>query len=242
MQYMRSYQFIMDKANWFMNILMGVVCSFIPIIGSIVFDGYMFEMIESLHRDPEHKEYADFDFNRFTKYLSRGIWPFLVNFVLGMIIALPLVIIGVIIMVVLMAATKGAPAAFVAGELIIVLMALVASVLVAIVGWPAMLYAGLSGEFNLSRMKAFVTDFLKRVKKELILSILFVFGTGLALSFVGMCALFVGIYFVAIAINMAMHHLLFQLYELYLERGGQPILSEEERRSRGDDLASVEPA
>lgn len=231
MQYMRAYQFIMDKKNWFMNILMGVVCSMIPVIGNIVFDGYLFEVIESLHRDPERKEYPDFDFNRFTKYLMRGVWPFLVNLILGLIISLPLSLIAAVIMIALIAGTKGAPAAVIGGYLLVIVISLAAGILVACIGWPAMLCAGLSEEFNFAKMSAFVRDFLPRVKKELILAILFVVGTGIVFSFVGMCALFVGIYFAAVAINMAAHHLMFQLYELYLERGGTPIQSKEDRET-----------
>ena len=47
----------------------------------------------------------------------------------------------------------------------------------------------------------------------------------------------VGAYFAEVAINMAFHHLLFQMYELYLKRGGSPI-----RRVGESDLGEVEAA
>src|SRR5262245_58216877 len=90
-QYMRAYQFIRDSKNWFMNVLMGVVCNLIPVIGGIVFTGYLFEVIDSLHEDPDHRDYPDFDFNRFMAYIMRGVWPFLAALAINLVLAVPVV-------------------------------------------------------------------------------------------------------------------------------------------------------
>jgi hypothetical protein len=242
---MRSYQFIMDRKNWVMNLIYGGLClivaGFIPVLPQMVLEGWLFEVIDSLHRDPEHQEYADFDFNRFSKYLGRGVWPVLLKFLVGLVIVMPIVLLCFVIMFGLLMAFNGSVPALIAGVLTILVLALAAGLLEAVIVWPATLYVGLSGEFNISAIAAFVKDFVKRVKKELFLSILFFLGTGFVVETLGSCAFLVGVYFAMAAVLMAQHHLMFQLYELYLERGGEPIPSKSEYEPRGDDLVSAGP-
>jgi hypothetical protein len=223
MQYMRSFQFIMDRKNWMMNILMGGVCFLIPIIGPLVFLGWMYEVIESLHRDPEHRDYADFDFNRFSEYLSRGIWPFLVQLIVGAILAVPIMIMYVLMFVVVLAAAKDAPVLILFFYLLFMIVVIVLTIGSALISWPAGLYTGLNRGFNFGAIVAFVKDFSRRMLKETLLSMLFLMVAGLILGPLGFLLFCVGIYFVQAAISMSQHHLQFQLYELYLQRGGSPI-------------------
>jgi uncharacterized membrane protein YedE/YeeE len=225
MQYMRSVQFIMDRANWLTNILLCGVCHIIPIIGQIVVQGYLFEVIESLHRDPEHKEYPDFDFNRFMEYLTRGVWPFLMALVVGLVIGVPLGLFagcGMAIAIGIASATKS-PAVIVIFYFLMILFAIAVGLLSVVVTWPATLQAGLQREFNVSAVIEFTKDFNKRVFKEMLLSALFVFAIALVAEFVGLLACVFGVLFTMTAVIFAQHHLFFQLYELYLERGGAPL-------------------
>jgi hypothetical protein len=226
MQYMRSLQFIMERKNWMTNVLLGGVCMLVPIVGPIVFSGYLFEVIDALLRDPEHKDYPDFDFNRLTEYLSRGIWPFLMQLVLGLIIAVPLVLIFFVLIcagAVIAASTKS-EGIMVVMQLLAYLLILVASILSILVTLPAELQAGLGREFNFSGVLAFVKDFNKRVFKEMLLAVLFLVAIAVVAEFVGMAVFCVGIYFTIAVVVMAQRHLQFQLYQLYLERGGTPIV------------------
>jgi hypothetical protein len=52
---------------------------------------------------------------------------------------------------------------------------------------------------------------------------LFLLVTAPILMTFGLLVFVVGAYFADVWINMATHHLLFQMYEVYLERGGSPI-------------------
>lgn len=225
MQYMRSVQFIMDRANWLTNILLSGVCMIIPILGQIVVQGYLFEVIDSLHRDSEHKEYPDFDFNRFMEYLTRGIWPFLMALVVGLVIGLPLGLFagcGMAIAIGIASATKSS-GVIVISYILMILFVIVVSLLSVVVTWPATLQAGLKREFNVSAVIEFTKDFNKRVFKEMLLSALFVFGIALVAEFVGLAACLIGVLFTMTVVIFAQHHLMFQLYELYLERGGVPL-------------------
>ena len=235
MQYQRAYQFILDSKNWFMNVLMGVVCGLIPILGDIVFHGYLFEIIDALHEDPDHRDYPDFDFNRFMAYLMRGLWPFLAQLIFGLVVALPLVLLAEIPLFVGIFAFRQTPALIVACVGLFVVLILGLSAVLTIVEMPLILHAGLARELRFKEMLAFARDFVKRMWKEELFVVLFMMVTGMALSLVGMCAFFVGFYFAVVAINMAFHHLLFQMYELYLKRGGSPI-----RRAGESEVGTVE--
>ncbi len=247
MQYMRSLQFITDREKWKSNILMCAVCLLIPAVGAIVVSGYLFEVIESLKRDPEHKDYADFDFNRFMDYLMRGLWPFLMRLVVGLIIFLPLGLIAGILMVIggAIAASANAPALLLVFQLLLFVVIIVVSIVSTLVIWPAEIQAGLGREFNFSRAVAFVKDFNKRVLKEMLLSVLFLVAVEFVAEFVGVLACCIGIYFTLAAAVMARHHLFFQLYMLYLERGGTPIIAAGSQSSTGapggDSSRSGEP-
>ena len=65
--------------------LLGAVCALIPILGPIVYLGYLTEVIVAQHRHGE-ESFAAFDFDYFGRYLSRGLWPFLVQLVAGLIV------------------------------------------------------------------------------------------------------------------------------------------------------------
>jgi hypothetical protein len=198
-------------------------------------------VIESLKRDPDHVDYPDFDFNKFTEYLSRGVWPFLMRLVLGLIIGLPLgilagVMMGVGVAVAVSTKTPGLIAVF---YIFAFGFALVAGILSELVLLPAGLHAGLSREFNLGRAWSFTKDFNKRVWKEVLLSLLFVMAVGVVAEIVGILLFCVGFFFTVAAVVMAQHHLMFQLYMLYLQRGGAPIVPAG-KPSRADDLLDDE--
>ena len=55
----------------------GKVAGLCYVVGALLVHGYRFETIESLHTRPRERP-SDFDFNKFTYYLLRGLWPFLV--------------------------------------------------------------------------------------------------------------------------------------------------------------------
>ena len=223
MQYMRSLQFIQDRKNWIMNVLLVGVCILIPIIGAIVAFGYLFEMIESLLADPEHRDYRDFDFNRFTDYLSRGIWPFLARLVVSLAILLPFGIVYMLSFVCGGMLAKDAPALFFISVMVGVLIWLVGILATLAMSLPVTLQAGLTRGFDLSQMLSFAKQFVRLVRKELVMTVLFLVGVSLVGAVITVVTCFVGSPFVQAVFVMCEHHLLFQLYRLYLERGGSPI-------------------
>lgn len=233
MQYWRAYQFIFDNPNWFVNLLLMAVCNFIPIIGTIVISGYQFEMLEVMHRRGRD-EYPEFDFGRFGDYLSRGIWPFLVAVVASLVIV-PFM--GAIVGFVLAfaGAFGGGPGAFgnwmgaLSPAATVMLAAAGAALfwLVCIVFWMVMMSmmirAGLMQEFGSAFDLKFARDFVSTMWVEIVLMILFQFVTMIPIAFTGFLACGIGIYVAAAALMMAQAHFQYQLYEIYLTRGGEPI-------------------
>jgi hypothetical protein len=225
MKYLRAYKYLFDSPNWGLNLLFGSVCIFIPAIGGILLSGYGFEVLEAMHERKGDDKYPDFDFNRFVKYLLRGLWPFIWQLIIG----LPIGFLAggfYVVFMVIVAAVGGRepnPGAFVAGLICFFVVFFLLGFLVAIIQIPLILRAGLSQEFVFSGALEFLQDFLKRVWVETILSQLFIMGTGLVLVLVGELLCCLPAYPATVLVVMANFHLLYQLYELYLQRGGTPI-------------------
>lgn len=66
-------------------------------------------------------------------------------------------------------------------------------------------------------------NFVRLTWKETVIGFLFLYVANLALIFVGLLALCIGVYFSMAISMMAQTHFEHQLYLLYLQRGGTPI-------------------
>jgi hypothetical protein len=231
MEYMRAYHFIFENPNWMTNVLWGFLCllsaGVIPIVGQLVFLGYQFEIVEALYLW-RGARYPDFDVNRFSEYLMRGLWPFLVQLVVSLVMV-PVVFVLMFGGVLLIGAVGGAMGDDAAGITVLVLMPLlliaVMATTIAFVVFlmPFTLRAGLAQDFGQAMNFAWAKDFVRKVWVEALLSALFLNVTSFVAVMLGMMALCVGMYAAAAIVMMACGHLMYQLYGLYLARGGEPI-------------------
>jgi hypothetical protein len=259
MDYLGSYRFVFRSRNWAMNLLFAVLCSLIPAIGPIVLMGYFFEVIEYLIRRrqrgkafdyppeaiseplldalpvdsaPDSESYPDFTFDRFSEYLSRGIWPFLLQLIVGLVLGAASAFLWIVGMVTVGVASGGKSGVL---PLIFFVVFFVCYIVLAIVlgalKVPLYLRAGLSGDFASAFSMDFYRDFLKRIGKEVVLAQLFLTVSSLLVFGVGALVCCVGIYPAIALVLFARHHLDYQLYELYLERDGTPI---ERKQTRAD--------
>jgi hypothetical protein len=229
-----------EPAGWFYLLCVGGVH-----IGLIVFLGYGFEIIESLHRHKDSR-YPDFDMNRLMDYLLRGLWVFLVRLVAG----IPVGMIVAFLYIAVWVATAAAPDKYRGivlgiGLPLFFIVVLLLSMAVSLVIVPLTLRAGLTQDFGQAFSLAFIKDFIKRVWLETILQGLFMAATGFVLMLAGLLLCFIGIYPAAALMTFAEFHLLYQLYELYLERGGTPIPLKEKPALPDEDVDAMpiaEPA
>jgi hypothetical protein len=230
-EYLRAYNYIFENPNWVNTVLFWSLCilaaGFIPVLPYLLIIGHMFEIVESLYLT-RGTRYPDFDFNRFSEYLGRSIWPFLVSIIL--MFPLLIILYGGMFAVFLAAAAAGAAGgedfgpvlAIVVGLLgFVLLMALVMGV--GLLLTPMMLRAGLQQDFGAAFDFGWAMDFVKKTWVELILAMLFIQFSGFVLQMVGLMALCIGVYPATAVMIMAHAFMLYQLYTLYLSRGGTPI-------------------
>lgn len=206
------------EGKW-MTILGIFVCFLIPIVGPIVGMGYLIRRFVRV-RSGYPKE--DFDFQNFSEYLKIGLWPFLCTLV-ATLVFIPLVFIAMLPMVL-------GPIIDPENQVLIAIFMLVGALLymvvffvMMLVMYPIMLQSGMTMDFKKGFGKKFIVDFIKKVGLSMVLWMMLVSIIAVPLTFVGYLALFIGVYVVAVWSQMVMMNLLFQHYDLYLHRGGEPV-------------------
>jgi hypothetical protein len=225
MRYLRSYRFLFSRPGWLANWLALSACLLVPLCGPIAVLGYAFDVLEALHRGGE-RSYPTFQFQWFLRYLLRGLGP--------LILYLPVLILLVLFASVgLVVAREFRPPRQALPLLLFLLLALAAVILLmGLLLVPLALRVGLSRQLDVTPSLEFAQDFLKRVWKEMLLVGLFVQVTTQLVLGIGLMTCLVGVYPALVLTVFSQHHLMYQLYDLYLQRGGRAIpLTVKENRS-----------
>lgn len=228
MRYLYAFTWVTESKNWMMNVLLSGVCNFIPIIGPLVILGYQYENVENLYRRRNSK-CLDFDFGRFVEYLTRGVWPFLAQLIMSIVVVPLIWVIAILPWLLMGPATGGgqpaggAPMFMVLFFCVMLLIFALAVVLFSFVMLPLTLRAGLSQDFGETFKFGWVVDFVRRMWLEMILTSLLLSAAMMVLVFCGILLCFVGVYFIPMIGMIAYAHLASQLYEVFLSRGGEPI-------------------
>src|SRR5262245_46040474 len=192
MEYMRAYNFIFENPNWTTTVVyiglltLAAIIPGVSILLQLLFLGYQFETVEMLLRT-RGTQYPDFSFGRIGDYLGRGIWPFLISLIIGFVLA-PIIYIAVIIMVVaiaLLASAAGDQAgpvvAIIGGALgFVVFLALMLAIMM--LTMPMLLRSGLAQDFGAAFQFSWISDFVRRMYREMVLAGLFMIGTALPLA------------------------------------------------------------
>jgi hypothetical protein len=225
-EYLTALRFVTEHPDWVKNVLLLGLCLLIPVLGSIIQLGYAYEITELRHRRIG-QTYPVFDFNRLAPYVTRGVWAFLIIFIVQSILS-------VIYQILVQGTMWGTMAAVGANEEVgtivaaIVIPTVIITFLSLIVGIttavrPLMLRAGLTQDFAQTVKFPWLGDFLKRMWLETLLVNLFTMLLSLLLMPFGVLLCCIGVVFASAFISIAGSHLDWQLYELYLARGGEPI-------------------
>lgn len=206
------------EKKW-MTILGLCVCMLIPVAGPMVAFGYLYRRFA---REREGKSIEDFEFNFFGEYLRIGLWPVVASLVLSLFLV-PIILVAMLPMFIgpLIDPENGVLIAVT----MVIGFTLYCVVLVAftLFCFPVMLRSGLMMDFKAGFEMRFVKSFIRKVGGSLFLYYVLLVMIAIPLSFVGYLALFVGVYVVMAWIQFAMIHLVFQHYDLFLERGGERI-------------------
>jgi hypothetical protein len=236
MRYMYSYMHVFEHDDWFMTLILGSVCSFfIPVIGPIVFAGYLYQGIEGFIRRPNQKM-SKFDFNQFTQRLTRGVYPFVVALILqflGMAVSIiisffPMAIVPFIVML-----ESGVhPIAPLIGLMLIMIFYVVVLIIsyfaLALIMPLLMLRAGLSQSFKEIINFRWICSFVRMMWLEQTMSSLFLIISSISVLSIGMLMCFVGVWPAAVLTWLAGSHLTYQQYAIFLAKGGEPIPLKEE--------------
>jgi len=232
LEYLRSYQYIFENPEWTTVLLWGALMAILPVVGPLVLLGYMFFIIDAL-LDSKGTRYPVLDLNRFVDYLVRGLWPFLTSLVVSLIL-LPVFFVlwlAVALIPMAIAGAGGEDAAPIAGVVMMVLMffmMLVVTVLslgLNIFMIPVFLRAGLSQDFVEAFNIAWIKDFVRKMWLDTLLAILFLMVTSMVVVMVGYLACCIGVFFAQPIVFLAYAHILYQLYAIYLTRGGTPVFA-----------------
>ena len=228
MNYTASVSDYFKSPKWMMNTLLAGVCVFIPFVGQMVIKGWMITGFWG--RDDERPEtFPDFDFNNFGKYLERGLWPFLVSLVSGLVIAAVacVIIVPITMILGLMTPNGHSSASGCAAALLVIILTVFYLVLIVglmVVLTPLILRAVLTQDFGAAFNFPFIKRFISLTWKETILASLFTVVASLVLAAIGAIIFCVGMYFALVPAYFCLVHLQKQLYRLYLSRGGEPVL------------------
>lgn len=228
MHYMHSYTHVFKRDDWLINLIMGSLCLFIPVIGHLVFMGYQYQVIEGFIRRPNAK-LAKFDFSEFTQMLNRGIYPFVVSMALQFLMVPIFLIIAFVPMAIpLMFEFEMQRIAIMFVALFIVFATIAFILVIHLIIGPLMLRAGLSQSFGETFDMKWIRSFIKMMWLEEIMSLFFLMFSSLVVVGIGIILCFVGMYPAATLVMLAMSHLSYQQYAIFLANGGEPIPLKEE--------------
>jgi hypothetical protein len=221
MRYWAAYKFLWTSRNGWRNLLLASVCVLIPVVGVLVLMGYlrdvMLARLDTL--DDDAIGYPDFDFSLFGEYLQRGLWPFLVSLVASLVMVPVIFVLWFGGFVIVSAMSRNGPIMVAALALLgIVWFAFMLALNLVMV--PLIIRAAILEEFGPSFSWGWIKDFASRMWREVLLSALFLAVTCIPLLLIGYAMCFVGIYPAMALLTVAQWHLHFQIYRIYLSRGG----------------------
>lgn len=223
--YMEAIRFPFQGPHAWMNILLISVGNMVPVIGPIVMSGFVYDTFEALFR--QKRTYAPpFEFDRLSEYLMRGVWLFLVNMIVSFVFIMPSVVVLMIAQFAGMAMLEGGGDAAPIGALLFgaghlfhfAMMALMSFAMI-----PILIRVGLSQDFGKGFDLAWFRDFLGKMWLEMLVVTLVLTFLGVAYIAVGFALFCVGIFFVMGVLLPTSMYLQYQLYLVYLGRGGKPI-------------------
>ncbi len=209
--------------KWILNLLLGTLCLLIPIAGVMAVLGWLIICFWGRHQHDHPAGFPPFELGRLGQNISRGAIPIAANLVAALILAPLSVIVFYILpsMGFVHLADGG-----VGNRLVAILMyALGTAVWLGffMLTAPITLRASLTQEFGNAFNVPFARRFIISVKKELLLTAGFMAALSALTAWLGWRGLTYVSLFLGPVTLYAWQHLLKQLYQLYLYRGGQPI-------------------
>lgn len=231
LRFVEAFTWMFESPIWLKQTAIGAVAlNFplfpLPILAQIVALGYLFGCLEDELRQPRFG-YADFDLKRFSEYLIRGVFPWLVNFIMT-IVGIPLAL-----MVFFPTMMAGVGMINTRDELWMLLGFVVIGIgylvyialilIVSVAPIPLMLRVGITKNVKDMFEIRWALSFFRKVWWELLITGLVLYLAMVPLLIMGLLACVIGLWFVMTWLYFVGFRLLLQLYEIFLARGGEPI-------------------
>ncbi len=208
--------------NWLMNLLWMFVCQLasVIVVGSLVTFGYQAEVAES-RSGGRSENWSDFNPDRFTEYLMRGLWPFLWS----IIWTLPLIIfIGApVIITVALSEFLLRSNNDVLGIIIIItggLVSLVVYCFSMLAMLASILHAGLGNDFQKGADIKWIGAYISKMGLTTVaVGIVFVL-VSMVVNIVGFLLFCVGFLAATPLMNLMAADVVSQLHDIFVSRGG----------------------
>ena len=208
--------------NWIMNLVWMFVCQVasVIVVGNLVAWGYLAEVAES-RSGGRSENWPDFNPDRFTDYLMRGLWPFLWNLIwtipLMLIMGIPIFsTIGLSSFLmgnynevpgIIVAITGGLVSAAIC---IVALLAMMAS----------MFHSGLGNDFGKGADLNWIGSYISKMGLTTVLVGIVYSLVGTVLGWAGILFFCVGILAVGPLMNLMAGDIGAQLHDIFVSRGG----------------------
>lgn len=214
--------------NWLMNLVWMFVCEMLAmvVIGNLLSMGYAMVVAES-RLGGRDRNWPDFDMNKFSDYLLRGLWPFLWNMIFSFVIMF-VVMVPAFLTILLAGALADGDDPSVSSVIVAIVGGLGTFVLgitcsVAVLG--TMLHSGLANDFMKGADIAWLGSFVSKMFWQVILAVISVMVIAIGITFVGALLLCVGLIVVGPLMRLLACDLFAQLHDIFVSRGGVPAVS-----------------
>lgn len=227
MNYEASISDFFKAPQWKNNLLLGAVTFLIPVVGPLVLAGWHATCLWSRGDHDDPSGYPPFDFHYFTKYLERGLWPFLVAMV-SMFVLIPLMMLVFMPLMFMMISMEpshghGSEAAYIAMIVGMCVLEIFLMAGIQFVLTPLQLRATITQDFKAAFDFQFAKNFIKATWKEQLVSLAFMFGVMLCAMVITIITCYIGMFVAMPLVAFAWAHLHRQFYRLYLSRGGEAV-------------------
>jgi hypothetical protein len=228
MKYNASITDFFKSPAWKNNMLLGAVAVLIPIVGPLVLFGWHITCLWARGEKQDPVDFPAFNFDKFTKYLDRGLWPFLVNLVCSLVLV-PVILILQIPMFLLFISPQTHSGhqqhtgLLIAAMVLFFVLYLVVLVLFNFITTPLLLRAIITQDFKAAFDLRFAKAFVTIVWKEILAVMVFMLGVSLCMMVITVITCYIGMFLAMPVVMFSWHHLQKQLYQLYLSRGGEAV-------------------
>lgn len=201
-----------------------IICGLCALFGGLIAPlmilyGFGFESVEA-HIVSGGASNLKFNTDRIGAYLNRGVWPWLIGFIIGAAVGCVFYIV-ILVLVMVAGAVLGDNAGII-GIFILPLYLGLIGAMYSVVS-AATLQAGLTQSSSNTFDFGWIFDFCGKMWKELLISAVVIMIVAFIAEIAGVIALCVGLIPAVGYIMMVQFNIQAQMYPIYLARGGRPL-------------------